>query len=122
MAVFNKKEQTVRRQHLRTNSTKSERLLWSKIKSKKLGYKFRRQYGIGNYVVDFFCPELKLAIEIDGITHEDPAQKQKDKNKDMYLKKCNIHVIRFSTHDVFNNLDAIIEALYLECKKIETTP
>ncbi|MBT3413449.1 MAG: DUF559 domain-containing protein [Candidatus Jacksonbacteria bacterium] len=122
MVIFNKKDQTARRQQLRTNSTKSEKLLWSKIRSKKLGYKFRRQYGIGNYIVDFFCPKLKLAVEIDGITHEDPAQHQRDENKDNYLKSCNIHVIRFSSSDIFNNLDAIIESLYLECTKIETSP
>ena len=68
--IFNKKEHIKKRQYLRNNMTKAEIVLWSRLKGKQLnGWKFRRQCGINNYIVDFYCPELKFAIEIDGDVH-----------------------------------------------------
>jgi len=68
--IFNKKEYTKKRRHLRKDMTKAEIYLWSKLKGKQInGLKFRRQYGINNYTVDFYCSELRLAIEIDGGVH-----------------------------------------------------
>ena len=69
--ILNKSSQTPIRKFLRNHSTVPEKLLWEKLKGKQLlGFKFRRQHGIGNYIVDFYCPKLKLGIEIDGVSHD----------------------------------------------------
>ena len=67
--IHNNKNQKSRRKNLRNNMTKAEIILWSKLKGKQLGYKFRRQHGIGKYIIDFYCPKLKLIIEVDGDVH-----------------------------------------------------
>jgi very-short-patch-repair endonuclease len=54
--------------------------LWQKLRRQSLGYKFRRQYGIGKYIIDFYCQELRLAIEVDGITHEDKIEYEEIRN------------------------------------------
>jgi len=77
--VINKKTQKELRQKLRNEATKSERILWNKLKGRQLyNLKFRRQQGIGKYVVDFYCPKLKLVIEIDGLSHYDESVYEKD--------------------------------------------
>ncbi len=65
--VLNSKSSKKFRQHLRNNMTEAEVMLWSKLKGKQfLGYKIRRQYGVGKYVIDFYCPQIKVGIEVDG--------------------------------------------------------
>ena len=81
--IFNQTPTKEFRKDLRNNISKSERLLWSRIRNKQIGYRFRRQYGIGNYIVDFYCPELRLIIEVDGIGHITPEETLKD-NKPSY--------------------------------------
>ena len=77
--IFNKPTEKLKRQILRENSTKAERLLWEKLKSRKLnGHKFRRQFSIGYYVVDFYCPEKRLVIEADGEIHNSVDSKGND--------------------------------------------
>jgi very-short-patch-repair endonuclease len=68
---FNRKETLGKRRALRNNATKAERILWEKLKRKGLlGYKFRRQHSVGKFIMDFYCPELQIAIEVDGESHE----------------------------------------------------
>ncbi|MDP2668791.1 MAG: DUF559 domain-containing protein [bacterium] len=68
--IFNKKSESQKRKSLRRNMPESEVILWSQIKNKNIrGLRFRRQVSVGRFVVDFYCPELKLAIEIDGDSH-----------------------------------------------------
>lgn len=67
--AYNKKTETAKRKKLRKSLQLPEILLWSILKGKKLGYKFRRQYSVDKYVIDFYCVELKLAIEVDGNSH-----------------------------------------------------
>jgi very-short-patch-repair endonuclease len=68
--LYNQTSEKAKRQQLRKNMTKAEFIMWQKLKGKQLeGYKFRSQYGVGQFVVDFYCTELKLAIEIDGESH-----------------------------------------------------
>lgn len=69
--IYNRAVYKTRRKELRNNPTKTEKILWAFLKGKKLsGYKFRRQYGVGKYIVDFYCPQMKLAIELDGEMHD----------------------------------------------------
>jgi very-short-patch-repair endonuclease len=67
--VHNLKINKKKRQYLRNNATKAEKILWQKLKNSRLGYKFRRQHSIKEYITDFYCPKLKLIIEIDGDVH-----------------------------------------------------
>jgi len=73
---FNRSNKVESRKFLRNHPTYTEFLMWKQLKSKRLcGYKFRRQYSVDKYVIDFYCPKLKLAIEVDGISHELDRQK-----------------------------------------------
>lgn len=85
--ALNAKDSKKLRQHLRNNMTETEIRLWSKLKGKQvLDYKVRRQYGIGNYIVDFYCPRLKLALEVGGDSHYTPEGRKHDKKRDTYIQ------------------------------------
>lgn len=94
------------RRKLRNNATLHERILWSRLKSKQLGYKFRRQHSIGKYIVDFYCPSKRLIIELDGSQHID--NKQRDEERDSYLSNLNYSVLRFYNSDVNNNIEGVV--------------
>jgi len=107
--IFNKKEHIKKRQYLRNNMTKAEIVLWSKLKGKQLnGLKFRRQHGINNYVVDFYCPELKLAIEIDGDVHAYDSRIAYDKQRQKDIEALGIKVLRYANTDVLNNIEGVL--------------
>ncbi|MGC9385069.1 MAG: endonuclease domain-containing protein [Kosmotogaceae bacterium] len=95
---------------LRNNSTLAEVLLWNELKHRKLkGYRFTRQKPIGNYIVDFFCKELFLAIEIDGSTHNDKGEE--DFRRQEELEKLGIKFLRFNDKDVKNNMSDVIQSI-----------
>ena len=115
--IFNKKEFVKKRQYLRKNMTKAEIILWSKLKGKQLnGLKFRRQHGINNYVVDFYCPELKLAIEIDGGVHCYDSRITYDKQRQKEIEALGIKVLRYTNIDVIKNLEGVLNDI------LTTTP
>jgi very-short-patch-repair endonuclease len=95
-----------RARQLRKNSTFAEVLLWQQIKRKSLGYEFHRQVPIGEFIVDFYCHELSLAIEIDGATHDDKYIY--DKIRQEYLEKKQVRIIRFTDTDIKNNMEAVL--------------
>ena len=80
---------------LRLESTFSETLLWKKIKKKSLGVEFHRQVPIDNFIVDFYCHEIMLAIEVDGSSHDIPGRQLKDIKRQERLEKLGVHFIRF---------------------------
>ena len=102
--------------HLRRVSTPAERLLWGVLRNNSLaGYKFRRQHPVREYIVDFFCPEKELVIEIDGSIHLNKEVEKSDLNRTAELERMGITVLRFSNDQVNNDLESvkqrIIEAL-----------
>ena len=110
--TFNRIESKKKRQYLRKNLTKAEKLLWSKLRGKRLsGLKFRRQCGIGNYVVDFYCPELKLAIEVDGDVHGYEAQRNKDMQKQEYLTNLGIKLLRFTNGYITESMAGVLQKI-----------
>ena len=111
--IFNRKEGKKIRQKLRSgNYVPAEALVWSIMKKKQLkGYKFRRQYGAGKYVIDFYCPKLKLAIEIDGQTHLDQVARIYDQERQKYIESFGIKFLHFSNYEVYEDLDAVIERI-----------
>lgn len=118
--IFNRRSTKKQRRYLRNNMTKAEVILWSKLKGRKLlDCKFRRQHGIGNYIVDFYCPELKLAIEIDGESHYTSEGKLYDKKRGKYLSKQGISIQRFTNTQVKQNLDGVLNEIINSIRKIE---
>ena len=103
----------MRRRYLRKNMTKSEILLWTKLKNRKMhGERFLRQYGVDQYVLDFYCPHLKLAIEVDGDSHFMPGAEGHDKVRQEYIETFGIRFLRFTNADVCENLDGVCKIIY----------
>ncbi len=97
---------------LRRNMTPAEVILWSQLKGKQLlGYKFRRQYSIGSYVLDFYCPELKLAIEIDGGGHFHPDAQKEDAERQKYVQQFGIKFLRFTSLEIYKNQEGVMESI-----------
>lgn len=95
--IFNPKRTKAQRKYLRNNMTKAEVMLWSKLKGRNmLDYKFRRQHGIENYIVDFYCPELNLVIEVDGESHYTLEGKKHDETRTEFLNELDIYILRFT--------------------------
>jgi very-short-patch-repair endonuclease len=110
--IFNKKKQTPLRRDLRNKSTEAEKKLWSKLKgSQLLGYKFRRQHGVEPFVVDFYCPDVKLVIEVDGATHITDEELTKDRMRQKAIEGLGLTVFRCTNRDVFDNLDGVLLAI-----------
>ena len=85
---------TQRVRELRHTQTEAEKEAWRLLRDRRLGAKFRRQYPIENYVVDFYCCEARLAVELDGGVHSQPSQIRKDAAKDAFLRKLGVRVLR----------------------------
>jgi len=115
--IFSKYKLKPIRRILRGQMTKSEAVLWKKIKNDQLGFHFRRQHSIHNYVVDFYCPKLKLTIEIDGCTHEDEKIGENDIKRQRYLESIDIKVIRYNSNDVLKHLKEVLESIYNYCEE-----
>jgi very-short-patch-repair endonuclease len=97
---------------LRNNSTETEIYLWLKLKGKQMyGYDFHRQKPIDNFIVDFFCSKLMLAIEVDGYSHEFLEVYTKDVSKENRLNELGIQVLRFSDHQVLKDMENVIVAI-----------
>lgn len=106
--LFNRKDLKSLRSFLRNKSTSAEAALWAELKSKKLeGRKFRRQYSIGNYIVDFCCPAEKLIIELDGDPHGEYHRIDKDEIRDNYITNLGFIVLRFENRLVFQDPEYI---------------
>jgi len=107
------------RKYLRTHSTSAEAELWKYLSGKKLGgKKFRRQYSIGNYILDFYCVSDKIAIELDGDPHGDYIQIQKDTFRDEYLEKLGIKTIRIQNRFVFQDPEYVIQLIKSQFSKV----
>ena len=108
----NLKDQKTLRQSLRNNATAPEAILWRALKGKQVdGLKFRRQFGLGPYVLDFYCPEIRFCIELDGEVHKSYEQSQYDEIRTRFMASNNIKVIRFENDVVYRNIEAIKETI-----------
>ena len=107
--VYNRSEVKARRQDLRREATKPERVLWSRLNKNQVGgARFRRQYSVGPYVLDFYCPALKLAVEIDGETHRGSEAEAYDGQRQAYVESMGIRFLRFTNAEVVSDPDAVI--------------
>lgn len=104
---------TGRARDLRKNQTDAERMLWAHLRDRRLkGKKFRRQQPVGRFFLDFYCPEARLAIELDGGQHDTPEQKAYDQSRTKELHARGITVLRYWDHEVWNNLESILKTIW----------
>ena len=109
-AKANPKLQKEARKQLRNNATPSEAILWRALRGRNTGgYKFRRQQGIGAYILDFYCPELRLCIELDGSSHD--HKYDYDERRTAFLNEQGIKVVRFQNDLVLANVDAVAKEI-----------
>lgn len=107
-----------RRKELRNAATPAEIKLWALLQRSALdGHKFRRQHSVGRYILDFYCPAERLAIELDGDTHFTDEAIQYDRERTDFLNTLNIRVLRFLNTDVFNNPDSVCERILEEIRR-----
>jgi|GEM_PF-145634 len=119
----NKKSLKEVRKELRNNPTQAESLLWKNLKGKKLmGKKFRRQHSFGDYIMDFYCPEEKLAVELDGAPHFTEEGKQADQERDAVLDSYGIQVLRFENKEVMENMHGVLGRIKEKLTSSKTTP
>jgi very-short-patch-repair endonuclease len=92
--------------------THAEEILWSRLRAHRLdGHKFRRQHALGSYIVDFVCLKARLAIEVDGETHDAASRQALDAKRTTYLEKLGFRVLRFENYQMVEELDAVIETI-----------
>lgn len=109
--IYNKEELKYNRRELRQNMTNAEKFLWSKLRRKQLGVRFLRQYSINNFILDFCCPEKKLAIELDGYHHTEKDRKQYDYVRTITLEEYKITVLRFWNSEVLDSLETVLNRI-----------
>jgi very-short-patch-repair endonuclease len=106
-----------RKKDLRHNQTFAEKLLWQELRRKKLKVRFHRQYGVGPYILDFYCPQYKIAIELDGGQHKSEESIKYDKYRSDFMSALGIKTFRFWNSEVTNDLNKIITILNNELNK-----
>ena len=100
---------------LRANETAAEELLWRELRNRQLArWKFRRQYPIDRYIVDFVTLEGKVIVEVDGGTHSTPQELERDDSRTRCLEGLGFHVLRVTNTDVYKNLEGVLETLLHE--------
>lgn len=114
--LYNHPSYIERRRNLRKDQTSEEKIIWQHLRKKQLGYIFWRQYSVGPYVLDFYCPKLRLAIEIDGSQHTTKEGKEYDQERQQYLAGLNIKTLRFWNYEVRANLETVLEKIKKEMK------
>ena len=108
--MYHNKQLTAKAQELRKNKTKEERRLWYEY-LRDYPRQFRRQVAFGSYILDFYCAAAKLAIELDGSQHYEPAGQQYDNQRTAFLNSIGIAGLRFSNADVMQNLRGVCQII-----------
>lgn len=99
---------------LRESMTDEEKLLWEYLKTRPMGFKFRRQHPIAGYVLDFYCHKLRLSIEIDGGYHLKIEQKKKDEERTNYLKQVGVSELRYTNKQVMKDFENVVQSIVEE--------
>jgi very-short-patch-repair endonuclease len=99
--------------------SKADVILWKELSCKQMhGYKFRRQYGVDQYVLDFYCLRLKLATEVDGDSHFMPGAEEQDKTRQEHIEVFGIRFLRFTNADVYENIDGVCHVILTHLAKV----
>lgn len=104
---------------LRQPLTPAEASIWRLLRNRNLGFKFRRQHEIQIFIIDFYCAEVKLCIEIDGDSHLEKDQQEYDAARTEYLESLGRTVIRFTDHDVRHNINAVVHGILDACNVLK---
>lgn len=109
--MFYKAKPTIfeKAKYLRKNMTPEEKLLWEKLRKKQLGVRFKPQHPIENFIVDFYCHQFKLVIEVDGKIHN--FQKEYDLGREAELKKYGVKILRFTNSEINNSIDLVLDKI-----------
>ena len=120
---FNRKQLKNLRKTLRKRATGAEKILWQFLKRRQIeGCKFRRQHGIGRYVVDFYCPELSLVIEVDGASHDSEEAHMRDARRQQEIEQHDITVLRIRDEVVRYDIHSAIEKVRSEVLRLKGKP
>jgi very-short-patch-repair endonuclease len=108
-----------RARRLRREMPRNERILWRCLRElpEELGVTFRRQQPIHPYIADFACMAIKLVIELDGESHD--TRQEKDKQRDIYLRRLGYVTLRFNNNEVSNNFDGVVQTIIVEINKLK---
>ncbi len=107
---------------LRGRQTPAEEVMWEVLRGRKfLGLKFRRQHRVGTFIIDFFCQEQRLVIELDGGVHSTAEQAAIDENRDAFFEEVSHTVLRFPNERVFEQMDRVLEEIAGHCKGVDRT-
>ena len=118
MALLREKNETVlRARALRRSLTLPEGMLWQVLRRRPEGLKFRLQHPIGRFIVDFYCGAARLVIEVDGEAHSMGDRPARDARRDAWLRDQGLRVLRFSASDVMRDLQSVVTAIHLDCRR-----
>lgn len=118
---YNRPEQKSLRRDLRKGGEAPEAVMWTLLKNRQLdGMRFRRQFGVGPYVLDFYCPEIKLGVELDGAPHFMSGNFGRDDVREEYLfREHGIRIVRFENRDLFYNQDGVVKVILSVIQKLK---
>jgi very-short-patch-repair endonuclease len=106
-----KNESILRARALRRDMTLPEGLLWRELRKRPGGFKFRRQHPFGRCIVDFYCPAVRLVVEVDGMSHEMEGRAERDARRDAWLREQGLRVLRIAAVDVLRDMEAVLVAI-----------
>src|SRR5215470_16284111 len=119
-SIYNNPKKKERRKQLRNEGTVAEAVLWTYLQKRQLlGKKFRRQYSIGPYVVDFYCPECSLIVELDGKRHFSILREDYEEERARYLQEKGLQILRFENRVVRENAESVLETIRDAIRKIQ---
>lgn len=104
-----------RARKLRRGQTEGERIIWEHLRRSAMGFRFRRQFPVGPYVLDFYCSTAKLCVEIDGPDHEERIER--DVQRDRFLAGLGIETLRMASLEVFDNIDGVLDDIVRACQR-----
>ena len=117
--IYNRTSEKEKRRRLRNSMTEPEIILWSRLKNRQIaGHKFRRQYSVGPYILDFYCPEKKLAIEVDGGGHFTEEGMAYDRVRESVIEQFGIRFLRFTNVDIRKNLYDVLTTIDETLRKV----
>lgn len=104
-----------RAQQLRKKMTNTEALLWDVLRNRRFeGLKFRRQHPVSRFIVDFYCHEKRLVVEVDGSIHDEPEVKVRDANREVELQNLGLTIARFTNEEIENDITKVLERLRMK--------
>ena len=114
------RELKIRARVMRKHPTPAEAILWQRLRHRRVGgYHFRRQHPIVRYIVDFYCAEAKLVIEVDGSVHDEPDHDEYDVERQAFLEELGLRVLRFHNREVLRGIDEVVKAI---ANELQSTP